>query len=453
MRSLRRPIGARDQLFVDVARHGALPSASAETNTAAIISAINESAELDGIVKFRGLTYNVNSGFVLPANVGIHADAKTLLRFGDTGTAFEVRNTIDFEMRGRELTFPAMKRGTSSVPLWYSGTDTTSIGIKIVGLVYAKLYIPAVMNFNTGVLFDAAAQNIVCNTVTLGRINNNRTGLHLAGTPTYGANQNIFTGGTIRIDSAYTAPGCTKILMTGVESNGNTFVGVNLEASASELAIKCDSVSNVWVNCRFEAGHTIPGFVTFTSTAHANLIFAGAGNHEIAGAWSTMVSDAGSGNTYQFANALSSKKLTIDFRSDAVIKIGNGTSAPAYVIGPYGTNRARFGFDGSPGYRHFGAAMQERVIQTSGSTLGVGQHFQLNYASPTTITNVNGSLNDRTIASVASLVDLNGNVTLLHTASPAEGAGRFVNKAGANKLLSANVPAIYVACNGNLYEV
>lgn len=54
---------------------------------------------------------------------------------------------------------------------------------------------------------------------------------------------------------------------------------------------------------------------------------------------------------------------------------------------------------------------------------------------------------------IFSLIDLNGNITLQHTAGPALGGGRFVLKAGVNLAMTANVPVLFVATNGNLYQV
>jgi predicted small integral membrane protein len=290
----------------------------------------------------------------------------------------------------------------------------------------------------------------------LGFILNNQRGLHLKGNVgNFGANQNTFIGGRIGISSQYVAANCRKILMTTTESNGNQFTSVNLEAGASELAVDCASGGNVWTNCRLEAGTAIAGFITFTATAHDNKFIGGLGSSAIVvGAWSTMVSDAGLGNTFMFGSTISSKKLTIDMQADTPIKLGSGSAAPAYPIGPYGADRMRFGYNGSPGARYYGTLMQEEIVQTTGTTLATSGNFhQLNYASPTTITGAISGGTDQTTAALLAVIDIVGNITLQHTAGPAAAAGKFVIKAAADKVLTANVPVLFVACNGNFYEV
>ena len=447
-----------DLPYINVEKFGVGAGNSASVNAAAFVAAIAEAEDQDGAILIPGATYAVDTDAIsIPGGVGVVAAPKAFLRFSGTGVGITVDHTISSEMYGRELRFPAIKLGSAVAdPVWYSGTDTTSAGIKFVGLQYAHVYIPGVMGFYEGILFDAAAMNLVNNTVVLGFILNNQRGLHLKGNVgNFGANTNTFIGGRIGINSGYVAANCRKILIPNTEGNGNQFVSVNLEAGASELAVDCASGGNIWTNCRLEAGTAIPGFITFTATAHDNKFIGGLGSSSIVvGEWATMVSDAGLGNTFMFGSTISSKKLTLDMQADIPIKLGNGSAAPAYPIGSYGTDRMRFGYLGSPGARYYGTLMQEEIVQTTGTTLATSGNFhQLNYASPTTITGAISGGTDQTTAALLAVIDIVGNITLQHTAGPAAGAGKFVIKAAADKVLTANVPVLFVACNGNFYEV
>lgn len=455
-----RTVESKLQDVVSVKDFGATGDGTTD-DTVSVQAAFDHAASVGATVHVSLGTYLVHE-VTLPANAGIDADAGAVFKHSLDGTCLTVESSVGSNLQGRTLRFPAIIKGDGAAPEWASSADSTSIGLRILGpMYYCDIYIPAVLRFDTGVLLDAplnaTTRNIVGNTFTLGRIGNCRIGLHLAGSASWGVNQNTFISGAIGVDAAYTTGVASwKIYMPVPETNGNTFVGVNLElGSATQLAIYCASNSNVWMNCRFEAGFETAGFITFAATAQNNKIISGAGGATTyVGPYDAFVSDAGFGNVYWYGSVLGAKSMRLDFQNAFPIWFGNGSSSPSVPIGAYGTNRLRLGNSNTVGGRYYGALLQEEKVQTSGTTLdGYANFYQFNYAAPATITTVTGGGQDQTTAGMLTLFDLNGNITIAHTAGPAAGSGKFVNKSGTDNVLVANRPVIYVACNGNFYEV
>jgi len=121
----------------------------------------------------------------------------------------------------------------------------------------------------------------------------------------------------------------------------------------------------------------------------------------------------------------------------------------------YGTNRIWLGKSDTGGFRYFGIGHQEEraAITTVGAITIAGNHIDFNVVSGGNVTGFGGIPIDATVRTDVTFFDLNGNVTLVHTANPAEAAGKFVNVSGANKTLTARVPVLYRSYKGNLYEV
>lgn len=378
------------------------------------------------------------------------ASGGAVLTYTGTGTAFQVQGVNTSETNGQFHVLPYINRSALD---WNSGADTTSIGMLLQNRKYNTFVVPGVKRFNNGIALQCSVANFVCNTIQLGSIQNNRIGIDFSRVGGgYGINQNTFIGGACIIDSAYTsAANRIHIYMPNTENNTNTFVGVNLEKGGNQQAISCASGSNLFLNCRLEGGGTTAGYVTVSG--NNNRFIGGAPFSSDTIPFVTWINDTGYGNTYQMANVIANKYMVWDTQSGSKpLLFGNGTAYPAVPIGPYGTDRLELGGSSTAGVRYYGYIMQEKVITTSGTTIPANQNQQLNYASPTTITNITGGF-DQTVAGIFSLVDINGNITLTHTASPSAGAGRFVLKAGVNLAMTANQPVIFVLRDGNLYQV
>jgi hypothetical protein len=433
-------------------------------DAAAINAAITAAATVDyaSIYMPAGVYMTGSTTIPLPANVSIIAENGALVEYSGTGDCFLVESSIDYTFMGREYRFPRIRKGHNSTPVWNSGTDLTSTGIHITGgMQNCDVFIPGVLLFSVGVFLDCvtATQNIVCNNFYLGRLNNNRIGLHMLGDTTgtpYGVNQNQFIGGSIRIDTAYTtADPCWKILMVTTECNTNTFLGTNLETGpTTELGISCDGSANIFINMRLEGAFARTGFLTFSATAQNNRFFGGAGSYAtLVGPFDAFVADAGFGNVYHYGDTYAGKMFRIDWQDTYALWFGNGTVAPAVPIRGYSTDRLQIGNASTSGTRFFGGMWQEERVQTTGTSLtGYSNHYQLTYASPTTIIGAAGACVDQTLGFLVSIVSTNGNVTLQHDSTPTAGDGHFVNLSGADLLLTANVPVIYIQMNGSLYQ-
>lgn len=374
-----------------------------------------------------------------------------VLEYAGDGSAMVVEGVNTSETTGQLHLMPSIVRTTLG---WNGGTDTTSVGLILQDRKYNTFIIPGVKRFNEGLAFKANVANFVCNTIQLGVLQNNRIGLDFSRvTAGYGINQNTIVGGAIATDSTYTGvAGRIYINMPNAgENNTNTFIGTNLEKGGNEKAIFCASSNNLFLNCRFEAGGTTAGYVTVTG--NLNKFIGPAPVWPTTAPFTTWVADTGSANVFWSANILANKYFVIDFNSGSKpIRFGNGSAFPSVPIGPYGTDRLMLGDSSTLGVRHYGYVLQEESVVTSGASIPGKQHQQLNYASPQTIVSITGGF-AQDLGGIFTLTDLNGNITLFHTAAPAAGAGRFVLKGGANLAMSANTPVVFVLVNGNLYQV
>lgn len=424
------------------------------TGAAAIQGAVNAAAATGGDVWMPDGAYDIGATTIaIPAGVGFRAAAGATVTSTATGTAFEI--TGSEYLGGRQIRLPNIRRATLG---WFAGSDTSSVGVQVRGIQFDQVFLHEVSGFYKGLEIKAVAgSNAVCNTIHLGRIINCHFGLffdeHRTGVSAElrGANQNTFIGGSIRIDTSYRKAGPCLVQMGVVESNGNTFLGVNLEGAAGGVkAIHCNSINNSWIGCRYEGNAAAT--IEFAAAAVNNRVIGG--NHSATGpvAWDPMVANAGFGNRFDWSDGLGSKHIEWDFNTGQIL-FGNGTAAPAFPVAGYGTNRLQIGSAAMLGTRHFGYLWAEEVEQTSGTTVPNNcQHINLNYASPATITGMAGGA-PSDLSGLYSIFSATANVTLQHTAAPTVAQGRFVLKAGANKVLAANSTTLFRLRDGNFYEV
>ena len=425
-------------------------------DSAAIAAAIALAATRGGgEVLFGPRTYNIGSTTIAFADGVIpRCSHATTIRYWGIGTAIEINASVAPEWRGAEYQIPFVIRGARPNPDWNDQSDTTTVGVCIKAMAYSGCYLFGARSFNQGVRLEATSSNIVCNTFTLGRIVNNRIGLYLKGSAAWGVNQNIFLGGACIIDSAYTAgAGRWHVYMEGPETNGNTFVGTNLEqGSAGTRSLYCDSSDNAFFNVRWEGIAETPGAIEFTTTANCNKIIGYTPISGNDGPFETWINDTGRANCYWFGEVLMSKSIRWDFAYPALF-FGGGTANPTVPIGGYGADRMRFGNASTTGFRHYGYWMQEETVRSSGLGLPKNvNHVQLDYVVPAVIEGFDGGF-DAGLAGIYSVTDLNGNITLKHTASPASGAGKIVLKAESDLALTAKQPIVFIFVNGNLHQV
>lgn len=414
-----------------------------------------------GNLNLRGVRYNTGTTTVsIPKNVSVAAVAQSEILYTGMSTALEIVGdpaSLSGAVMGRFMVLPNVIRTTTAAPLWNTGVDTTSAGVVIRNCNYDNFVVQGVRAFYRGLYLVTDGANVFCNTFQLGRLINNQISIDMLDTlNTYGCNQNTFIGGVCRIDSAYTTTsGRVYVNIPRNECNSNLFLGVNLEKGGNEKGVYCNSINNVFVNCRFEGAAATAGYVEFGSGGINNRIVGGHPSATSNGPFDTMVLDAGYGNSYNWSNVLAGKFTKIDFNSATKsIAFGNGTAAPSVPICGYGATRLLIGDSTTTAIRHYGPIYNEAVELTIvvGSRIPIaGDVIKLNMATAQTILGQTGGA-DATVGGKLTLFDLNGNVTLTHSAAPASGAGLFLLKAGVNLVMSAKVPVIFTLINGNYYQ-
>jgi hypothetical protein len=418
----------------------------------------------------RGDYYIASNTVTIPKYVEVKADADAVLiqSSAATGTAMviEGRPFSETIRRPRIHVLPSIQKGAAGgQPLWNTGADTSSIGLHIDGCSDDTFFLRAVAYFYNGVLMNSnfpapAPNNTLCvnNTVNLGNIRNCYKGLWLEN----GANSNTFIQGVINVDNAWITAGTTHITLKGAESNTNTFVGTNLEgpSNVNLKAVEVESIANLFNNCRIEK--LTAGALRFTSTSNTNIWIGGSDKASSVsqGYFDAVVSDSGFGNTFQWGGTYSGRHVTID-NGAGTDRQGIGFSSgsfPAAWISAYAANRLWLkGTTAAPlqGVRYQGCMNQEKLTITSGTNwLNKNANIIVaDYAAPQSISTFGnvGALSD--VNALATIMDLNGNITLVHTASPASGAAKFVLKAGVNLLLTANQPVQFMSHDGNWYQL
>lgn len=423
-------------------------------DTTAINNAYTAAEAAGGVeVYWPAGTYKTTSTVTCGSKCSTRA-SQAILSYTGSGVAFDIQGVWDTDAgvdKGDNISIlPVVIRSSLG---WNAGTDSTSIGVRIANRKMTTFFVRGIQNFYRGLVLESTTANTVCNTFHIGFILNNQYGIDFGTiTPGLGTNQNQFIGGQVSINSAYTAvsPRISINMPDVGENNTNLFLGLNLEKGGNEKAIVCASSENVFLNCRFEGGAASAGYITLSG--NRNKVIGGAPSAAATLPFETWISDTGFGNQYWMGYYIASKFFALDFSTNKPLKLGDGTAFPAIPINAFGTNRLSLGDSNTAGIRYNSYMLQEEIITTSGTTIPAKQHQQLNYAAPTTITGITGGF-DQSLGGIFTLIDINGNITLTHTASPSAGAGRFVLKAGVNLAMTTNQPVLFVATNGNLYQV
>jgi hypothetical protein len=448
---------------VNVTELGAVTTGLVDVG-AIFVDAIELAAAIGGTLRIPNGQYLIGTtSLVVPENVSIVADGHAQLCYTGLGIALKVMGSLGTRQITRTLRLPGVMRATfglANLPHWHThptALDTTSVGIMITNCGYEQVTVPAIYRFHRGLVLRAETTDptslTVCNTTYLGRIFNNFIGIDFdVENANNGVNQNTFIGGVVNINATAAMAGTTSVRMASAENNINTFVGTNFERGGQERALSINSVGNLFLNCRFEGGHTQAGYITFGSGSAQNKVIGNAPAVSVT-LFHTMISDSGQANQLQFGNIISSKSLTIQLDGSVPIRIGNGSAVPSVPIASYGTNRLAIGDGATVGTRYHGAMWQEqRIVTVAGTTFTAGASF-VTFNKTAAATIVGSTVTQADVQGMLSLMDLNGNQTLQHTATPTSGQGRMVLKAGANLLMVARQPVLFSMHDGNYYQV
>lgn len=147
--AVARTVEAKLRDTVSVKDFGATGDGTTD-DTVSVQAAFDHAASVGATVHVSRGTYLVHE-VTLPANAGIDADAGAVFKRSLDGTCLTVESSVDSNLQGRTLRFPAIIKGDGAAPEWASSADSTSIGLRILGpMYYCDIYIPAVLRFDTG---------------------------------------------------------------------------------------------------------------------------------------------------------------------------------------------------------------------------------------------------------------------------------------------------------------
>jgi hypothetical protein len=444
---------AVDKAVADARKFGASPSATAEDNDAAFAAA-SAAATANAIpLVIPGGVYDTSDTLTVeyPAYLRMAADAEisyagsgtaiSLVGCGNAGTDAD-RVTRDHKI-GRVI--------NSAGVAWDAGTDTTSCGVKIDGGFWGdRFYVGSIRNFFDGLYLPGVDEGAANCHFTLGRIVNNKRGVHLASSATGYVNQCQFHGGQIRIDGAYTNSAGRKGIYLeaySAETNGHIFVGCNLEGTSVERMIDCAGDENYWIACRFEGATA--GRIYFASGAEKNRVLWGTGAELTFFGGSEVVSNNDSADTTRYnvvdgGRYRGTKALAFDGTS---ILMGNGTADPTGALAGYSTDRIYVG----KSMRCVGVTHYEDQTVTSGSNVtATANVVRLNYGGATNVNNLFGVQVGTGVSGLVALISIGSTATIKHVAS---GTGNIVTPTAADVTMTANKPYLFCCTGGTAYLV
>lgn len=260
-------------------------------------------------------TYVLGStGITIPSTaVKVIFHPSATVSYTGTGTAITIATHSGFSV----FDLGATKTVADWDPATGSGSDTTSIGIKLVDTSNCQLTVRVVNSFCIGAQILSDGVNSNFNSITLVSIAGNKIGLQVKKTGGGACNQNVFYGGIISIGGSHTSQLSGSRYLDVENGNGNTFVGTGLEGSTAEYSLYVNDQGNVFINNRFEGNQA--GAIKFTSSGNYNHIIDGifdAGNYSI-------ITDLGGGNCYSGALG---HDLDGAVSADFPINVRNGTT-------------------------------------------------------------------------------------------------------------------------------
>lgn len=217
--------------------------------TADLQSALNTAAQTGSTLYVGSSTLdNATTGITVPDGVTLICRGTITFpaNFSGVGVLFD----------GQRARGDHVIRIKRAAPTWdaVSSPDTTSIGVRFRNCTSCKALIQSSTFFWTGLdvqgdgVPPAASQD---NVFVIGDISDNKINLTVTSINGGYSNNHTFIGGQLRHSSGFLSyVGTREIYLP--ESDGNTFVGIDLEAEAVERTVDINAPFNTFLNCRWE---------------------------------------------------------------------------------------------------------------------------------------------------------------------------------------------------------
>lgn len=363
-------------------------------------------------------TYPIGStGLVIPATIQsfvMHPEA--VITYTGTGAAITIAENAG--LLG-EFVLRVKKTAADWDIATGTGLDTTSIGVKVLNVAFAKITVSVAQNFAVGLQMLSTGTGTQFNQVTVIDLLNNKVGLQLVKTGAGYVNQNQFYGGSINITSEHTVRASGTRYIDIQHGNTNTFFGTSVQNDMAEFSLRCADSGNIFINLRYEANQA--NAVHFAATAANNQII---GGYYTSGTYTSVVQDLGAGNCFTGAFGFD---IDGDIASTYAFKVRNGitgrnffsvarkTSANGAVVMGNSTDKNIVQCFGAV-YRPQGANLS--VVSNQITTGTDGNHFNVN-ASGATVNAIYG--NNWTYGSIITLRNLTGTLTMKHNTAGAAG--------------------------------
>jgi hypothetical protein len=373
-------------------------------------------------------TFNAGTtSFTIPSTVVLDMHPTSAWRYNGTGVALTIEGAAigsADEFRGGHHSLGTIHRNAYTTnPEWATGVDTSSVGLRVKNVKMNTIFIAGMRNFYRGIQLASDEDNCVFNTFELGYIRNCMRGVSATNNGAGGANSNVFTGGEIRVDSAYQAyaGGVKLVEWSGAEQNANIFYGVGLEASGSTMKIiDSNSPFNQFIGVRTEGAGAAS--ITFGALATSNLVV----TTSALAFGSTIVSDGGgasSANVVRGTVGEFGRYGGFD-HSLGQLRIGNAYGVESGFISYIGANRLRY-YTNDGGHRFDGLVYFDtpQDLLTSATPTVRRNVVNFSFSGATTVTNFAGLIDAAALGGRFVGLATNGNCTIENNANIITGTG------------------------------
>lgn len=284
-------------------------------------------------IYFPAGTYLIGStGLTVPATVTrLLMSPSAVVTYTGTGTGILIDTPT---APGPEYVVAVRKTVADWDPMTGSGTDTTSIGVKLRNAAFARLTVLLSQNFAIGAQMLGDGDGVQFCDVNVVDLLNNKVGLQTKRVSGGWCNQNVFRGGSINISSGHTSQLAGTRYIDLIDGNTNTFVGISIQNDMAERSLLVtNGNSNIFLNLRYEANQA--NAVRFEATSSYNQTI---GGYFSSGTYTSIVSNAGGGNI--FTGPIG---LDIDANVAAVnpVDVRNGVTGRSYFQVRYNGQNGR----------------------------------------------------------------------------------------------------------------